>query len=198
MLRLAAMISSAALCWTLVTASSFDDLARSLVAPSRDGCRARHPGRPVQSLPERTVSLTVGDLPQQEPVSMADPAPTTYLDPNGYLYFSLAFIVASVIVVLYCWPKFDEATVPKNDNDFITQFLPRDLASPKEYKYGLRHLHHLDADRAGRTFGAGPAGAEAGRPGGSHHGRRRRPRSWSRSRSSACYRTSRCSRSSRS
>ena len=66
-----------------------------------------------------------------------DSAPTTYLDPNGYLYFSLAFVAAAIIVVLYCWPKFDEASVAKNDNDFITQFLPRDLASPKEYSYGL-------------------------------------------------------------
>jgi hypothetical protein len=64
-------------------------------------------------------------------------APSTYLDPNGYLYFSLAFFAAAVIVVLYCWPKFDEPSVAKNDNDFITQFLPRDLASPKEYTYGL-------------------------------------------------------------
>jgi hypothetical protein len=66
-----------------------------------------------------------------------DAAPTTYLDPNGYIYFSLAFFAASTIVVLYCWPKFDESALPKNDNDFITQFLPHDLASPKEYSYGL-------------------------------------------------------------
>jgi hypothetical protein len=66
---------------------------------------------------------------------MADPAP--YLDPSGHLYFSLAFVAASAIVVLYCWPKFDEPSVAKNDNDFITQFLPRDLASSKEYSYGL-------------------------------------------------------------
>lgn len=32
MLKLAAVISSTALCWTLVTASSFDDVARSAVA----------------------------------------------------------------------------------------------------------------------------------------------------------------------
>ncbi len=68
---------------------------------------------------------------------MTDSAPTTYLDPNGYLYFLLAFMAAAIIVVLYCWPKFDEPSVAKNDNDFITQFLPRDLASPKEYSYGL-------------------------------------------------------------
>jgi len=67
---------------------------------------------------------------------MTNSAPALHLDPDGYLYFSLAFIVAAAIVVLYCWPKFDEPSLAKNDNDFITQFLPRDLASPKEYSYG--------------------------------------------------------------
>jgi hypothetical protein len=33
MVRLAAVISCTAICWTLVTASSFDDVARTAVAP---------------------------------------------------------------------------------------------------------------------------------------------------------------------
>jgi hypothetical protein len=40
MLRLAAVISSAALCWTLVTAGSFDDVARTSVAPRAAGAAA--------------------------------------------------------------------------------------------------------------------------------------------------------------
>jgi hypothetical protein len=59
------------------------------------------------------------------------------LDPNGLLYFGIASVAASVIVVLYCWPKFDESTEPKNDDDLVTQFLPRDLVSPREYSRGL-------------------------------------------------------------
>jgi hypothetical protein len=37
MLRLAAVISCTAVCWTLVTASSFDDVARSSVASRATG-----------------------------------------------------------------------------------------------------------------------------------------------------------------
>lgn len=59
------------------------------------------------------------------------------LDPDGLLYFGLALVVGAIIVGLYCWPKFDESTLQKSDDDLITQFLPRDLASPKEYSYGL-------------------------------------------------------------
>lgn len=59
------------------------------------------------------------------------------LDPNGLLYFGIALVVASVIVGLQCWRKFDEPTEPRDDDDLITQFLPHDLASPKEYSYGL-------------------------------------------------------------
>jgi hypothetical protein len=40
MLRLAAAISSAALCWTLVTASSLDDIARTTAAPHAAGAAA--------------------------------------------------------------------------------------------------------------------------------------------------------------
>jgi len=37
MLRLAAVVFSTAVCWTLVTASSFDDVARTSVARSAAG-----------------------------------------------------------------------------------------------------------------------------------------------------------------
>lgn len=71
------------------------------------------------------------------PDSTTAPMSPLGLDPDGLLYFGLALVVGAIIVGLYCWPKFDESTLQKNDDDLITQFLPRDLASPKEYSYGL-------------------------------------------------------------
>src|SRR4030081_1581771 len=71
---------------------------------------------------------------------MAQSAPSLNplgLDPDGLVHFGLALLLGSVIVVLHCWPKFDESTLPKNDEDLITQFLPRDLVSSKEYSQGL-------------------------------------------------------------
>lgn len=59
------------------------------------------------------------------------------LDPNGFLYFCIAFVTASIIVVVSRYQEFDERTLPKSDDDYITQLLPRDLASPREYALGL-------------------------------------------------------------
>jgi hypothetical protein len=59
------------------------------------------------------------------------------LDPHGIVYFCLALIAGAIIVVFFAWRRFDERTLERTDGDLITQFLPRELASPQEYAQGL-------------------------------------------------------------
>lgn len=85
-------------------------------------------------MPQWKVSLA------KRRTEMADPSPSLNplgLDPDGLLYFGISLMAAWGIVILLCWPKFDESTLPKNEEEFITQLLPRDLVSPKEYSRGL-------------------------------------------------------------
>ena len=59
------------------------------------------------------------------------------LDPNGLLYFSISLLAGVAVLVVLQWRRFDEPTAPKISRDYVTQFLPRDLASPREYSLGL-------------------------------------------------------------
>jgi hypothetical protein len=64
-------------------------------------------------------------------------APAPYLDPNGSIYFFVALAIAAIVVTGASWRRFDEPTLPKTDDDYISQLLPHYLATPKEYSLGL-------------------------------------------------------------
>jgi Protein of unknown function (DUF2384) len=69
-------------------------------------------------------------VPQTQPMSFGVP-----LDENSPLFF-LCLAAAIGLVYLFCRKKFEERSITGND-DFVYQFLPRQLATPQEYSKGF-------------------------------------------------------------
>ncbi len=59
------------------------------------------------------------------------------LDPNELVSFLLALGAAIVIVFFYSYRRFGEPTVERSSEDFVTQLLPKYLATKEEYSGGL-------------------------------------------------------------
>lgn len=53
------------------------------------------------------------------------------------IYFFLCLSAAIALVVLFCKRKFEESSVKRDDEDYISQLLPRHLATREEYSKGF-------------------------------------------------------------
>ena len=53
------------------------------------------------------------------------------------LTFLVSFVLAVLVVFMFSLSKFGETTIERKDGDFISQLLPKYLATPEEYSRAL-------------------------------------------------------------
>jgi uncharacterized protein (DUF2384 family) len=53
------------------------------------------------------------------------------------IYFFICLCAAIALVILFCRKKFNEPSVERNEEDYVSQLLPRHLATREEYSKGL-------------------------------------------------------------
>src|SRR5215216_3359318 len=75
------------------------------------------------------------DAPQANPARL--PIDFDKLGSPEHLYFFLCLALALFVVFIFGMKKFGESTVERSEDDFITQLLPKYLATPDEYSRAL-------------------------------------------------------------